>query len=282
MTTIHTISNMAYQPSHPSAQPFHAMAPTEDSNAQAPPLPPAHRHPVGIHADGNYSQMQAQRKYSQHPNNYSNYSAPGVTPGTPAASGGINGMALGVALSHERESGVQAMETPADRASLRERTPSDTPFADQYASDQPTPPRPVHPQPSYRLGGPLSAGAAAPAGTWSNNSSQQSVTLYSPSNVYPYSDFSRRAADPATSRVGTALYDPLPSRAAAVPVATAAPPAAVPADEEPGVPSRLPEPKGTNDRRFCCVSDMPQSSSSATSFGLIWPICGARFRFEDE
>ncbi|KAF1951370.1 glycoside hydrolase [Byssothecium circinans] len=159
--------------SHPPSQPYENngdVSPIDGSfGSQMPPQPPPHRNAVGMH-------------YNQNPNNYSDYSPPGVTPGadnlgTGAAGGGINGIAMGVAGSHERESGVQALrEMHSNNAPLgipQERTP----FSDSYAYDSPTQPRPTH-----------SAASLAPSATmYSSNSSQQSMPLTS-GNPYPYAD----------------------------------------------------------------------------------------------
>jgi len=168
-------------------------SPVEGSHDDFPPPPPAHRTPVGMHPESSYAQTQGQRSYNHDPNNYSNYSPPGVTPGTDnlgegAAGGGINGIAMGVAGSHERESGVQAMRdidgSSSGRSGRSQTSINQTPFADQYAYDGPIHPRPIH-SPSQ---GPYAAAALAPIGMYSNNSSQQSMPLNSPSNAYPYSD----------------------------------------------------------------------------------------------
>lgn len=177
------------------------VSPVEGPSSQFPPPPPAHRTPVGMHPGTNYSQMQSQRQYGADPNNYSNYSPPGITPGADnlgegAAGGGINGIALGVAHTHERDSGVQAMRDMNNRSNdapmgvPEQRHQPATPFSDQYAYDQPMPPRPIHSQPSYGSNAPLAATSIAPAGMYSSNSSQQSMSGLSspPQNAYPYSD----------------------------------------------------------------------------------------------
>ena len=162
-------------------------SPIEGSHADFPPPPPAHRHPVG---------MAQPQHYAHDPNNYSNYSPPGVTPGTDnlgeaAAGGGINGIAMGVAGSHERESGLQATRdmdgSSSGRSGGSQTSINQTPFADRYAYDGPLHPRPIHSSP-HASNGPYGAGALAPGAMYSNNSSQQSMPLHSPSNAYPYSD----------------------------------------------------------------------------------------------
>lgn len=160
---------MAYQQGHWDQQ--SDMSSVEGAH-DFPPPPPAHRQPVGMHN---------QRQYTD-PNNYSDYSTPGVTPGSDnlserAAGGGINGIAVGVANGNERESGLQASRS-IDGADA-------TPFSDQHAY-QPMPPRAMYSQRSYGSGAPLAPGAAAAAGMYSSNSSLQSVS--SPPQGVPYSD----------------------------------------------------------------------------------------------
>ncbi|KAF2677388.1 glycoside hydrolase family 17 protein [Lentithecium fluviatile CBS 122367] len=183
---------MAQYNAYPPQSPYRDgdLSPVEGSHADFPPPPPAHRNPVGMHQDSNFDQMQGQRQHNQDPNNYSNYSPPGVSPGTDnlgegAAGGGINGIALGVAGAHERESGLQALRDIDGYSNGPQTSPSRTPFADQYAYDQPNPPRPIH-SPSHGSNAPFTASAIAPAGMYSSNSSQQSMPLTSP--AYPYSD----------------------------------------------------------------------------------------------
>ncbi|KAJ4375892.1 hypothetical protein N0V83_001170 [Neocucurbitaria cava] len=189
---------MAYQqPGHWDLQ-NDAPSPIEGSNHDFPPPPPAHRHPVGLHSDSQYQQGQTQRQY-QDPNNYSDYSTPGVTPGSDnlgedAAGGGINGIAVGVANANERESGLQATRAidgygngPQGRPSgVPERSPNVTPFNDQYSYEPPLQPRAMYSQRSYGSNAPLAPGAAAPAGLYSANSSMHSVS--SPQQGIPYLD----------------------------------------------------------------------------------------------
>ncbi|KAF2265351.1 glycoside hydrolase [Lojkania enalia] len=208
-----------YQAYQPPSQPYHDrdVSPIEGNAQQfpsvqntSPPPPPAHRNPVGIHPDSHFSQMQNQRQYAMaspgSSHNYSNYSAPGVTPGADnlsesSAGGGINGIAYGVAGSNERESGAQALRDinnwgrngnglAGPRGAPLERNQAGTPFSDQYRYDQSMPQRPILPQASYGSNAPLAAGAMAPAGMTSHNSSQQSIPLSSPPmNAYPsYND----------------------------------------------------------------------------------------------
>src|SRR4051794_26630669 len=87
---------MASQQPHAWPLGHSGASPSDDQ----PPPPPAHRIPVAM---------------SQHPDpsNYSDYSPPGVTPGSDnmgdtAPGGGINGIAQSVADANQRESGIQA------------------------------------------------------------------------------------------------------------------------------------------------------------------------------
>lgn len=196
---------MAYQqPGHWDQQ-RDASSPVDGPAHDFPPPPPAHRHPVGLHSDSQYRPGQNQRPY-QDPNNYSDYSTPGVTPGSDnlsedAAGGGINGIAVGVANANERESGLQATRAmdgwgrtgngtaaaPQGRPlGVPDRSPNATPFNDQYAYEPPVQPRAMYSQRSYGSGAPLAPGAAAPAGLYSGNSSMHSVS--SPPQGVPYLD----------------------------------------------------------------------------------------------
>ncbi|KAF1840210.1 glycoside hydrolase family 17 protein [Cucurbitaria berberidis CBS 394.84] len=129
---------MAYQPppqNHWDQANF-ASSPIDGSNRDVPPPPPAHRHPVGLHSDS-----QNQQQYPD-PNNYSDLSTPGATPGSDNLSqhsgGGISGRPMGVP----------------------EQTPNATPFHDQYAYDTPT--RSMYSQRSYGSNTPSASGAAPP------------------------------------------------------------------------------------------------------------------------
>jgi exo-beta-1,3-glucanase (GH17 family) len=165
---------MAYQPA-PQPGSWHQpgdASPIHESDDEVPPPPPAHRLPVA-----------SQRQYAD-PNNYSDYSTPGVTPGADNLSerspgGGINGIAAGIAYSHDRESGVQAargmpMGVPEHSA---------TPFGDHHAYDQSIPPRAMYSQRPYAAGAPLMPGGAS---MYSSSSSMHSVS--SPPQGVPYSD----------------------------------------------------------------------------------------------
>ena len=175
---------MAYQPSnHHHYYDEHDAATAE--SAMIPPPPPPHRQPVG-----------AVDQYHD-PNNYSDYSPPETTPGADnlgvhAAGGGINGIAAGVASSHERESGVEAARGMNNYSAPMGVPSQNTPFADAYAYDSPTPPRPIH-SPYNASNQSLGSGpfGAAGAGMYSSassmNSSQHSAPLSS-SHVAPYSD----------------------------------------------------------------------------------------------
>jgi exo-beta-1,3-glucanase (GH17 family) len=127
------------------------VSPVDDMSDDVPPPPPAHRQP-----------LPSQRHYAD-PNNYSDYSTPGVTPGSDnlsdsAAGGGINGIAAGV-------------------AGVPDHTSHATPFSDHHAYDQSMPPRAMHSQRPYAPG----AGSM-----YSSNSSMHSVS--SPPQGVPYSD----------------------------------------------------------------------------------------------
>lgn len=185
--------------------------PAAIQNMSSPPPPPMHRNPVGMHPDSAFNQMQNQRQHGADggstSRNYTDYSPPGITPGADnlgeaAAGGGINGIAIGVANSNERQSGVQALQdinnwgrnghgaAAGPRAVPPEREQQDTPFADQYGYDHPMPPRPIHSQPSYGSNAPLAAGAMTP-GLISHNNSAQSIPLgtrSTPPAGVPYTD----------------------------------------------------------------------------------------------
>ncbi|KAF1919336.1 glycoside hydrolase superfamily [Ampelomyces quisqualis] len=122
------------------------------SDNEAPPPPPAHRQPVGMLPDSHFRHPQSQRQYVD-PNNYSDYSTPGVTPG-----------------SDNTPSGVP-------------EGPNATPFGDSHAYDQAVPPRAMYSQRSYASGAPGAPGAAS---MYSANSSMHSVPP--PPQGVPYSD----------------------------------------------------------------------------------------------
>jgi exo-beta-1,3-glucanase (GH17 family) len=115
---------------------------------------------MGMHADSPYQQ----RQYTD-PNNYSDYSTPGVTPGSDnmgetAAGGGISGIAHGVAGQNERDSGLQATRGidgwgpgrppsagPGRPMGVPDRHSQTSPFIDQSGYEQPPPmPRAMHSQ----------------------------------------------------------------------------------------------------------------------------------------
>ncbi|KAF2439020.1 glycoside hydrolase family 17 protein [Karstenula rhodostoma CBS 690.94] len=180
---------MAYQPPHH----YHDerdVSPVQPDSAMIPPPPPPHRTPVAM--DNPYAQPQGPGS-----NNYSDYSTPEITPGADnlgahAAGGGINGLATDLANSHERESGVQAMRDMGTNnySSPMGVPPHNTPFADAYAYDAPTPPRPIH-SPYNVSNQTLGSGPFGAAGAYSSassmHSSQHSAPLTSPTAV-PYSD----------------------------------------------------------------------------------------------
>ncbi|KAH8699432.1 glycoside hydrolase superfamily, partial [Phaeosphaeriaceae sp. PMI808] len=188
---------MAYQ--QPPPEQHHWDYPTEGATHDQPPPPPIHRTPVGMNSDTNFRHVQNQRQ-NDDPNNYTDYSTPGVIPGSDnlserAAGGGINGIATSVANANERDSGVQAVRGmdgwgrngagAAGPPGHPMGVPSQS-FTDHHNSDQPTQPRAMYSQRSYGSGAPLAPGAAAPAGMYSNNSSTHSIP--SPPQGVPYSD----------------------------------------------------------------------------------------------
>lgn len=180
------------------------MSPVDGPSHDFPPPPPIHRQPVGSHANSQYQQMQNQRQYVD-PNNYSDLSTPGATPGSDnlsqhsAGSGGINGMASGI---NARENGLPSSRSMDGRSrngngngvsasqarpmGVPDRSPNATPFNDQYAYESPLQPRAMYSQRSYGSNAPLAAGAGAPAGLYSSNSSMHSIP--SPPQGVPYSD----------------------------------------------------------------------------------------------
>jgi exo-beta-1,3-glucanase (GH17 family) len=145
--------------------------------------------------------------------NYSDFSPPQTTTettpgadnlGEAAAGGGINGIAMGVASANERESGAQALRDIQNWGSNGAGSPagpprgqplaadaSGTPFGDSYY-DSPTPPRPIHTQPSYGSNAPLAAGAIPPPSALTASSSERSLPLGNrpspPESVALYAD----------------------------------------------------------------------------------------------
>ena len=167
---------MAFQ--QPQAWPL-GQQPDSLPSDDNPPPPPVHRTPVGMHQ---------QRQYTD-PNNYSDYSTPGVTPGSDnmgdtAAGGGINGIANGVASNHPRESGMQAargMPGPGRPMGVPNRNSQSSPFNDPNGYDQSMVPRPMYSNRSYGSGAPLVAGM------YSSDSSLHSMP-HSPHSGAPYND----------------------------------------------------------------------------------------------
>tara|TARA_R110002003_G_scaffold94_1_gene7178 strand:+ start:9964 stop:11907 length:1944 start_codon:yes stop_codon:yes gene_type:complete len=202
------------------------LSPIEGAN-DFPPPPPAHRQPVGMHADTHFGHVQNQRQYSD-PNNYSDYSTPGVTPGSDnlserAAGGGISGIAVGVAASNERDSGVQAMKGidgwgrtgnsaagPQGRPSgVPERSANSTPFSDQHAYDhQPMPPHAMYAQRANGSAAPLAPGAAAAAGMYSSNSSMHSIPAPPQGVPYPDSPYNRYSSTNLNLATGMGQINP--------------------------------------------------------------------------
>ncbi|KAF2493094.1 glycoside hydrolase [Lophium mytilinum] len=201
------------------------------SSYDAPPPPPVHRHPSSAYSqqtqrqyDGQQQSLPRQNTIPRRPLSQSppphygvgavpNTSQPSrqsdTTPGmdnlsTAAAGGGIAGIAMGVASTNERDSGVQALRDidnlyrSGDIAGPR-HTPLERRFDpdedDHYGGFAPAaalpPRRPTDPQPSYSSTIPLAAASYAPAAaSRAESSSERSIPLYnqpSPS-AYPYAD----------------------------------------------------------------------------------------------
>jgi exo-beta-1,3-glucanase (GH17 family) len=162
----------------------HAQHAPSGYDMDPPPPPPAHRIPVNAQPDSTL----VHRPYGSQ--NYSDLSPPGITPGADnlgerAAGGGINGIALGVANSNERESGVQALQ---DAHAIDGSQAA--PFSDQHRYEQSIPPRPIQPQPSYGSNAPFAARGMA-AGSWTASNSDSSLPLNnrpSPPGSIPYTD----------------------------------------------------------------------------------------------
>jgi exo-beta-1,3-glucanase (GH17 family) len=150
---------MAYPAPQQSHWPLQGdVSPIEGDAHDFPPPPPVHRQPV--------QPAPSPNQYSD-PNNYSDFSTPGVTPGAEYVGARPAG-------------GSRPLGVP-------ERQPSDTPFSDQHAYDQPMPPRAMYTQRTYGSGT-LAPGAAA--GMYSSNSSMHSVPMSPPHGIpgAPYSD----------------------------------------------------------------------------------------------
>lgn len=174
---------MAYQPPNHHYYDERDVSPIQqDSQAIFPPQPPPHRDPVAMDPNA-YSHMQGQQPY-QNPNNYSDYSPPETIAGDNVGGGAING----IADPHTHGDMNAYYGAPSG---VPPHNPN-TPFADAYAYDSPTPPRPIHSpynNSSQSLGsGPFgAAGAGMYSSASSMHSSQRSAPLTSPTAV-PYSD----------------------------------------------------------------------------------------------
>lgn len=153
---------MAYRQPQPGHWDQHSDNSPIEGSHDFPPPPPAHRIPVGLHADSQHYQQQTQRPNNTDPNDYSDYSTPGHD----------NAM-----------NGYRPMGVP-------EQSHNATPFSDNQAYDQSMPPRGMYSQRSYGSGAPLAPGAAAPAGMYSSNSSMHSLPHPPPPppQGIPYSD----------------------------------------------------------------------------------------------
>jgi len=124
----------------------------------------------------------------QDPNNYSDYSTPGVTPGSDnmgdaAAGGGINGIASGVAGAHQRESGFRPPSAgPGRPLGVPNQNSQTSPFQDQNGYDPSMVPRPMYSQRSYGSSVPLAAAM------YSSDSSLYNMPQQSPHSGPPYAD----------------------------------------------------------------------------------------------
>lgn len=143
----------------------------------SPPPPPAHRTPVGMHPDSQYQHLNSQHQYPD-PNNYSDYSTPGMPPGP-------NNMPDAAVVSPDRQGTPQrpmGVPSPVSPAS---------PFQDQGSLDPSMMSRPMYSQRTPGPGAPL-----APA-MYSSNSSLHSMPPSSHSNrAYsdtPYTRYSSSA-----------------------------------------------------------------------------------------
>ncbi|KAJ4307772.1 hypothetical protein N0V94_009615 [Neodidymelliopsis sp. IMI 364377] len=164
---------------HPqSEQPFLGhqgdVSPVDGPDSDFPPPPPAHRVPVGVHADSQHFQPQ-RPSFQQDPNNYSDLSTPGSEP---------RGAPLGVPPN---------------------RSPNATPFNDQqYAYDGGMPPRSMYSNRSYGSQVPL-AGAG---GMYSSNNSLH--TINSPPNSAPFTDnpYNRYSSTPMNNAPAMGQINP--------------------------------------------------------------------------
>jgi exo-beta-1,3-glucanase (GH17 family) len=195
----HTLAP-GYQPYEPPRD----VSPVEGHPPQfardpSPPPPPPHRYSP--------TQQSHQPGVVGSSNNYSDYSQPGIAPGVDnrgerAAGGGVNGIPLGVANTHERESGLQALGDlngwgrsgdgiAGPRGVPQHGSGTSTPFSDTHAYDHALP-RPIHSNASYGSNAPLAMGAMAPAGMMSTSSSERSIPVSGrpmpAHDVFPYSD----------------------------------------------------------------------------------------------
>lgn len=175
---------------------------TYDNRQTSPPPPPVHRSrmdPAGDSSRDNSSAYLGHASYRDSPDPFSDerhgdYRTPSrrtstLTPGSDAAiGGGISGVALGVASSHERESGMQATRNIDNGSGPHPRghadgnydsTGSDTPYMSQ-------PPRPRPFQQSSSYGAALPLGAAAPAAAgWATPQSYHPSEQGTPLEDYP-------------------------------------------------------------------------------------------------
>lgn len=183
---------MAYQSAQAQWDQHNGPLPADGLDGDSPPPPPAHRQPVGMHSDTHFQQMQGQRQYTD-PNDYSDYSTPGITPSSNNhdEEAAIRGVAANGEPSRSIDgwgrNGIGAASSQGQPMGVPERSQNSTPFNDQYAYEQPMLPRAMFSQRSYGSGSPLAPGAAAPAGMYSSNSSMHSMPP-PPMHSQPYSD----------------------------------------------------------------------------------------------
>jgi exo-beta-1,3-glucanase (GH17 family) len=159
---------------HPqSEQPFLGpqgdASPVDGPDNDFPPPPPAHRVPVGVHADSQHFQQQ-RPSFQQDPNNYSDLSTPGSS------------------------------ETRGAPMGVPNRSPNATPFNDQYAHDGSMPPRSMYSNRSY--------GSQVPLAMYSSNNSLPSMNSPSHSAPYNDNPYNRYSTTPMTNAHTMAQINP--------------------------------------------------------------------------
>jgi exo-beta-1,3-glucanase (GH17 family) len=161
---------MAYPHNHaesPAQQPFleHA-SPVDGSDSDVPPPPPAHRVPVGLHADSQHFNNTSYRPPYQDPNLYSDLSTPGMS------SDGHSGHS-----DYTADANINGLHSATSPHAFLDRSPNATPSNDRH----------MYSHRSYDPHAPLAPGAAAAAGMYSESSSLHSMPLHPPHGV-PYTD----------------------------------------------------------------------------------------------